>query len=171
VIHRLRALLKKGDFERVLLDLNEIVSEVARLVRSDAVIRNVAMRVELTDGLPRVRGDRVQLQQVVLNLVLNGLEAMRDPHTGDRNLVISTEGSGESIVSLSVEDWGAGIEDEIEEKIFQALYTTKVDGLGMGLAIARTIVEAHGGRLDARNNAHGGATFRFTLPIAKDEML
>ena len=169
VIHRLRALLKKGNFERVSLDLNEIVSEVARLVRSDAVIRNVAMSVELAEGLPRVRGDRVQLQQVVLNLVMNGLEAMREPQTGDRKLVIRTTGNGATIVAVAVEDSGAGIEKEHEEKIFQPLYTTKVDGLGMGLAIARTIVEAHGGQLGARSNAHGGATFRFALPVARDE--
>jgi len=168
VIHRVRALLKKGDSERVPLDLNEIVSEVARLVKSDAVIRNVAMRVELAEGLPRVRGDRVQLQQVVLNLVLNGLEAMQEPHSGDRNLVIQTAGNGATVVAVAVEDSGPGIEGEHEEKIFQPLYTTKIDGLGMGLAIARTIVEAHGGQLGARNNALGGATFRFSLPIAKD---
>ena len=169
VIHRLRSLLKKGDFERVSLDLNEIVSEVARLVRSDAVIRNVAMSVELADKPPRVRGDRVQLQQVVLNLVLNGLDAMREPHTGERNLVIRTAANGAGIVAVSVEDSGIGIESEHEEKIFQPLYTTKIDGLGMGLAIARTIVEAHGGGIAAWNNPQGGATFRFTLPIAGDE--
>jgi len=168
VIHRVRALLKKGDSERMSLDLNEIVSEVARFVKSDAVIRNVAMSVELAEGLPRVCGDRVQLQQVVLNLVLNGLEAMQEPHTGDRNLVIRTAGNGAMVVAVAVADSGPGIEGEHEEKIFQPLYTTKVDGLGMGLAIARTIVEAHGGQLGARNNARGGATFRFTLPIERD---
>jgi signal transduction histidine kinase len=169
VIHRLRSLLKKGDFERVSLDLNEIVSEVARLVRSDAVIRNVAMSVELAEKPLRVRGDRVQLQQVVLNLVLNGLDAMREPHVGERNLVVRTTANGAGIVAVSVEDSGIGIEQEHEEKIFQPLYTTKVDGLGMGLAIARTIVEAHGGGIAAWNNPQGGATFRFTLPIAGDE--
>ena len=169
VIHRLRALLKKGDFERVPLDLNEIVSEVARLLKSDAVIRNVAMSVELAEGLPRVSGDRVQLQQVVLNLVLNGLEAMGEPHAGPRNLIIRTAGNGSSIVAVAIADSGPGIEADHEEKIFQALYTTKVDGLGMGLAIARSIVEAHGGRLVERNNPSGGATFSFTLPIARDE--
>ena len=170
VIHRLRSLLKKGDLERVSLDLNEIVNEVARLVRSDAVIRNVAMSVELAEGLPRVRGDRVQLQQVVLNMVLNGLDAMREPHAGERNLVIRTAANGASIVAVSVEDSGIGIEPEHEEKIFQPLHTTKADGLGMGLAIARTIVEAHGGGIAAWNNPQGGATFRFTLPIARDEL-
>jgi signal transduction histidine kinase/integral membrane sensor domain MASE1 len=168
VIHRLRALLKRGDFEQVSLELNETVSEVARLVRSDAVIRNVTMTIELAGGLPRVRGDRVQLQQVLLNLVLNGLDAMREPHTGDRNLVIRTARSTATTVRVAVEDSGSGIDEEHAEKVFQPLYTTKVDGLGMGLAIARTIVEAHGGTIAAQNNAHGGATFSFALPIASE---
>jgi C4-dicarboxylate-specific signal transduction histidine kinase len=170
VIHRLRALLKKGDFERVLLDLNEIVSEVARLVRSDAVIRNVALTIDLAERLPRVRGDRVQLQQVLLNLVLNGLDAMREPHTGDRNLVIRTARSDAATVTVAVGDSGVGVDEEHAEKVFQPLYTTKADGLGMGLAIARTIVEAHGGRIAARNNTDGGATFSFALPIASETL-
>ena len=170
VIHRLRALLKKGDFERLSLDLNEVVSEVARLVRSDAVIRNVAMSIELSSGLPRVRGDRVQLQQVVLNLVLNGLDALREPHTGERKLVIRTALSAPTTVTVSVEDSGVGIDEADAEKVFEPLYTTKADGLGMGLAIARRIVEAHGGKLVARNNAEGGATFSFSLPIASDTL-
>ena len=170
VIHRLRALLKKGDFERVSLDLNEIVNEVARLVRSDAVIRGVAMSVELAGGLPPVRGDRVQLQQVVLNLVLNGLDAMREPHTGERKLVIRTARDTATTVTVAVEDSGVGIDEEHMAKIFEPLYTTKADGLGMGLAIARTIVEAHGGRLVARNNPTGGATFSFALPIGSETL-
>lgn len=166
VIHRVRALLKKGDLERVYLDVNEIVSDVARLVRSDAVIRNVAISLELAEGLLRVHGERVQLQQVVLNLVLNGLESMQELQT-ERKLVVRTAGDGAASVAVEVEDSGTGIEGQHEEKIFQPLYTTKLDGLGMGLAIARTIVEAHGGELSARNNAHGGATFRFSLPISR----
>ena len=168
VIGRLRVLLKKGDFEHVALDLNGVVSEVARLVRSDAVLRNVAMSLELAQALPKVRGDRVQLQQVVLNLVLNGLDAMREPHAGERKLVIRTAVDDASLVAVEVEDSGAGIAPEHEEKIFEPLYTTKPEGLGMGLAIARTIVEAHGGRLIARNHPNGGATFRFTLPIPRE---
>ena len=169
VIQRLRGLLKKGDLERVSLDPNEVVSEVVRLAKGDAAARRVGLRVEVADGLPRVRGDRVQLQQVVLNLVLNGMQAMRELRTGRRHLAIRTASDGETLVAVEVEDSGVGIAEEHLEKIFQPLYTTKDDGLGMGLSIARTIVEAHGGRLEARNNAHGGATFRFTLPIEKSE--
>lgn len=167
VIHRLRSLLKKGDPEFVVLDLNETAAEVARLVRNDTVARHVAMRLELAAGLPEVRGDRAQLQQVVLNLVLNGLEAMQGgARAGDRTLVIRTARDGAEGVRLAVRDSGPGIDEAHVDRLFQPLHTTKPEGLGMGLAIARTIVEAHGGRLGAANNPAGGATFHFTLPAA-----
>jgi len=167
VIRRLRLLLKKGDLEYVSLDLNEVVTEVARLVMSDAAIRNVAMRLEVAPGLPRVRGDRVQLQQVVLNLVLNGLEAMREAGTHQGSLVIRTLSDGAGLVGVAVQDAGPGIAEKDADHIFNALYTTKAEGIGMGLAIARTIIDAHGGRLTVVNNADGGATFQFTLPVEK----
>jgi signal transduction histidine kinase len=164
IIRRLRSLLKKGDPEFASLDLNEIGSEVAGLMRHDAAARDMVMRLELTTDLPKVRGDRAQLQQVVLNLVLNGLEAMRTPHSGDRTLVIRTAREDSHTVRLAVQDSGIGIDEGHVDRLFQPLHTTKPEGLGMGLAIARTIVEAHGGRLAAENNAQGGATFHFTLP-------
>jgi signal transduction histidine kinase len=167
VIRRVRLLLKKGDLEYVPLDLNDVVTEVARLVMSDAAIRNVSMRVEPAPGLPRVRGDRVQLQQVVLNLVLNGLDATSEPGAGDQSLVIRTFADGPAVVGVAVQDTGPGIPAKNAEHIFEPLYTTKADGIGMGLAIARTIVDAHGGRLTAANNEKGGATFQFTLPVDK----
>jgi signal transduction histidine kinase len=170
VIQRLRTLIKKGDLEYAPLDLNEVVGEVAWLVRSDAAFRNVSMSLELAPDLPRVRGDRVQLQQVVLNLVLNGLEAMRASGAGERTLVIRTARDDAAGVEVAVQDSGIGIDDKDIDRLFRPLYTTKPEGLGMGLAIARTIVEAHCGRLGAANNAHGGATFRFTVPVtAEDE--
>lgn len=165
VIRRLRSLLKKGDLEFAALDLNEIASEVASLVRNDTLTRNVSMSLELAADLPSVRGDRAQLQQVVLNLVLNGLEAMREAPAGDRSLVIRTARDGAAAVRLAVEDAGIGIDEANVDRLFQPLHTTKAEGLGMGLAIARTIVEAHGGRLEAANNVRGGATFHFTLPV------
>jgi C4-dicarboxylate-specific signal transduction histidine kinase len=167
VIRRLRALLKKGELEHVPLDLNGVVDEVAQLVRNDVVVRNVPMSLDLAAGLPRVRGDRVQLQQVVLNLVLNGLEAMREVNGRDPALVIRTSGAG-ATVTVAIEDSGTGIEMQDVERIFQPLYTTKTEGLGMGLAIARTIIDAHGGQLRALNNVAGGATFEFTLPVDTD---
>jgi signal transduction histidine kinase len=167
VIQRLRALLKKGTLEHVPLDINDVVGEVAQLVRNDVVLRNVPMSVDLASGLPSVRGDRVQLQQVVLNMVLNGLEAMVEPNGREHALVVRTSRTGDGAVRVSVEDSGAGIDPENLERLFEPLYTTKPEGLGMGLAIARTIVDAHGGQLRAANNAAGGATFQFTLPAAE----
>jgi signal transduction histidine kinase len=169
VIRRLRALMKKGDLEYASLDLNGVVRDVARLVRNDAILRNVSMSLELAPGLPRVRGDRVQLQQVVLNLVLNGLEAMQEPGASERSLAIRTARVGEAEVVVAVQDSGAGIDDTNADRIFQPLYTTKAEGLGMGLAIARNIVDAHHGRLEAANNPESGATFRFTLPLSADD--
>jgi two-component system, LuxR family, sensor kinase FixL len=169
VIHRLRVLLRKGDLEFAPLAVNEIVGEVAWLVRSDALIRNVSMSLELAPDLPSVLGDRVQLQQVVLNLVLNGLEALRPPWAGARTLVIRTATAGTAAVTVAVQDSGTGIDEKDTDCIFQPLYTTKAEGLGMGLAIARTIVDAHGGRLVAANNEHGGATVYFTLPVRRQD--
>ena len=164
VIRRLRRLLRKGDLEYVPLDLNEVVTEVARLVTGDAAIRDVSLRLTVAPELPSVRGDRVQLQQVLLNLVLNGLDAMGGPASGDRILGIRTFRDSETFVGVAVRDAGPGIAAKDADHIFEPLYTTKREGIGMGLAIARTIVGAHGGRLTAENNADGGATFRFILP-------
>jgi C4-dicarboxylate-specific signal transduction histidine kinase len=164
VIHRLRGFLKKGTLQLSTLDIGEVVSQVARLVTSDAIIRNVAIRLELDPGLPAVCGDRVQLQQVVLNLLMNGLDAMRESGVGERTIVLRTSRAGPAGVMVAVEDSGTGIEGADLDHVFHAFYTTKPDGLGMGLAIARSIVEAHRGQLDAKNNPHGGATFSFTLP-------
>lgn len=170
VIHRLRLLLKKGGGELVPIDVNEIIGEVAWLVKSDVLVRNVSMSLELAPDLPTVRGDRVQLQQVVLNLVLNGLEALRPPAAGVRTLVIRTARDGARAVTVAVQDSGAGIDEEDVDRIFQPFYTTKADGLGMGLAIARTIVDAHGGELVAANNPLGGATVHFTLPARSNDV-
>jgi signal transduction histidine kinase len=165
MIRRLRGLIKKGDLEFLPLDLNDIVGEVGLLVRSDAILRNVSLSLEFATDLPKVRGDRVQLQQVVLNLVLNGLDAIRESSTADRTLVIRTARDGAAAVAVEVQDSGIGIDENAVDRMFRPLFTTKPEGLGMGLAIARTIVGAHGGRLGAANNVHGGATFRFTLPV------
>ena len=167
VINGLRAMIKKGETEFVALDLNEIVSAVAWLMRSDTIMRNVSMSLELASDLPKTRGDRVQLQQVVLNLVLNGLEAMREPYAGPRTLVIRTARDGAAL-RVTVEDSGPGIAKKDLGHIFEPLYTTKTEGLGMGLAIVRTIVNAHGGAVGAENSPEGGASLRFTLPVNRD---
>jgi signal transduction histidine kinase len=168
VIHRLRGLLRKDSLDFTALDVGETVGEVARLVSGDAAVRNVSVRLELAADLPPVRGDRVQLQQVVLNLVLNGLDAMRESVAGDRTLILRAAQESPAGVRVTVQDSGAGIDEAHFDYIFDAFYTTKPDGLGMGLAIARSIVEAHGGQLAARNNSTGGSTFSFTLPIGEE---
>lgn len=167
VIQRLRGLLRKGRVEPAALDLNETVSEVARLVSADAVVRNVSVRLELASELPPIWGDRVQLQQVVLNLLHNALDAMPDAGRGDRSLVLKTLRTEGETVQVSVLDTGTGIDEDALDEVFQAFYTTKAAGMGMGLTIARAIVEAHGGRLSAANNPGGGATFSFTLPLGE----
>jgi signal transduction histidine kinase len=168
VISGLRALIRKGEPEFMPLDLNVIVGEVTWLLRSDTIMRNVSMSLELAPDLPRVRGDRVQLQQVVLNLVLNGFEAMREPHAGARTLVIRTARDGAATLRVTVQDSGPGIAEKDRGHIFEPLYTTKTEGLGMGLAIVRTIVHAHGGAVEAENNPQGGASLHVTLPVAPE---
>lgn len=168
VINRLRGFLKKGTLERSSVDMGDLVGQMARLVAGDAVLRNVVTRLELAPDLPLVHGDRVQLQQVVLNLILNGLDAMRDGKPMNRTLVLRTARGGGGSVEVTVQDSGAGIEKADLDNIFEAFYTTKADGLGMGLAIVRSIVEAHGGRVGARNNPEGGASFSFTLPAVTE---
>jgi signal transduction histidine kinase len=169
VINRLHGLLRKRSQEFAEVDVNEMVSEVTRLVQGDAALRNVSLRLELGSGIPPVRGDRVQLQQVVLNLVLNGLYAIQESAAGNRTISLRTALESSPTILVEVEDSGVGIDEADLDRIFDAFYTTKSTGLGMGLAIARSIVEAHGGRLGARNNPHGGATFFFTLPASLDE--
>jgi signal transduction histidine kinase len=164
VIRRLRSLLTKGEPQMRALDINDALDEVARLVSGDAVVRGVSVRLELADGLPPVMGDRVQLQQVALNLVLNGMDAMRESDPRDRVLILRTASAGAKAVRVEVRDSGAGINEGDMAKIFHTFYTTKADGMGIGLAISRSIVDLHGGRLEAHNNPTGGATFSFTLP-------
>jgi signal transduction histidine kinase len=164
VIRRLRMMLKKGELEHVPLDVNDVVREVTNLVRNDTILRDIPVHLHLAAGLPTVRGDRAQLQQVVLNMVLNGLEATSGSNDRARGLVIRTVTEGNDVV-VAVEDSGTGIDSADLDRLFEPLYTTKPEGLGMGLAIARTIVGAHGGELRASNNAGGGATFAFTLPV------
>jgi signal transduction histidine kinase len=168
VISRLRSFLKKGTLERSMIDMSELVGQVARLVAGDVILRNVVARLELPADLPPVHGDRVQLQQVILNLILNGLDAMRDVEAGTRTLVLRTARIGPATVEVTVQDSGVGMEKADLGHVFDAFYTTKADGLGMGLAIVRTIVEAHGGRIEARNNPEGGATVSFTLPAVPE---
>ncbi len=161
IINRLRSLSRKSNPQRELVDINQAVREIEALLRNEARMSSVAVRMELATETPQVTGDRVQLQQVVLNLMLNALESMKE--TGG-NLVLKSELTETGSVLVSVGDTGVGLPEGDEERIFDAFFTTKLHGTGMGLAISRTIVESHGGRLFARENIGPGATFCIELP-------
>jgi C4-dicarboxylate-specific signal transduction histidine kinase len=167
VIRRLRAFVKKDEAQRLPVDVNVIVQDVVALVRSDATVRNLSVATGLTLALPPVLGDRVQLQQVILNLVMNGLDAMRE--AANRALLISTEIDVKGAVCVVVTDHGCGIPEGDLRRVFEPFYTTKSEGMGMGLAIARSLVESHGGQLWVENRKEGGARFTFTLPAADGE--
>jgi C4-dicarboxylate-specific signal transduction histidine kinase len=165
VIDRIRALIKKAPARDDPLDINEIVLEVIALARSEVLSNGVSLQTQLANGLPLVRGDRIQLQQVMLNLVVNAIEATSSTSEGARELLISTAKDASNAVLVAVRDSGPGLDPESLGRLFDAFYTTKAGGLGMGLAICRSIIEAHGGRIWATANMPRGAVFQFTLPV------
>jgi signal transduction histidine kinase len=162
VIQRLRGMLKRREPELTTIDVNRLIEDVVRFLRTDAVIRNAFIRTELEPDLPTIRGDLVQLQQVLVNLALNGLDAMREVPAPQRRLVMTTRRAGDG-VCVGVRDSGTGLTPECQERIFEPFFSSKPEGMGLGLPIARSIVDAQGGRLWAVNNADCGATFFFTL--------
>jgi PAS domain S-box-containing protein len=165
VIKRLRTLLKKGEAQRQLLDLNDIVQEVVALSHADLVARNIELSTRMGSGFPRVLGDAVQLQQVLLNLVRNACDAMDAIAFPQRKLTIISAVHAPDLLQVSVADRGVGITGTDLEKLFEPFFSTKPQGMGLGLSISRSVIAAHGGRLWAQNNADGGATFAFTLPV------
>lgn len=169
IIARIRALLKKSPLSKTLLDVNEFVNEVVDLTRSEIVRNSVRLRVDVADDLPKVPGDRIQLQQVLLNLIVNAVEAMFTIEDRPRALLIVTDVFDKTGVRVAVSDNGLGIDPQTADHLFEAFSTTKPEGMGMGLAISRSIIEAHGGRLWTEANADFGATFQFTLPIVANE--
>jgi signal transduction histidine kinase len=168
VITRIRTLVQKTDPEKTRLDINQTVQEVVLLMQNEAVRKGVALRIDLAADVPPVLGDRVQLQQVILNLVMNGIEAMNTVADRPREMVIRSSAQESDNVLLAVQDSGIGIDPRNLDKIFDTFYTTKPQGMGMGLAISRSIVENHGGKLWAVPNDGPGATFQFTL-LKEDE--
>ncbi|MGZ8214574.1 MAG: sensor histidine kinase [Methylosarcina sp.] len=166
IIHRLRQLLKKGETQCFPLDLNKVTKDVLKLVNSDLVNHNVIVSLVLDPNLPIVIGDRVQIQQVLLNLIMNVCEAMSQSEEGKRRLFIRTKRFCADKVQLSVADQGPGIDAESRERIFEPFFTTKLQGMGLGLTICRNIINSHGGRLWAADNAPNGTIFYFTLPIS-----
>ena len=169
VIHRLRSLLKKGEPQKHCdVNLNEVVQDVLKLVRNDLINQNVTADTDLAQNLPSIIGDRVQLQQVLLNLVLNACEAMADCASSERQLLIASK-LEKSAVQVSVTDRGGGIPEKKIEQVFERFFTTKKEGMGLGLSICRSIIDAHEGKIWATNNADCGATFYFSLPIDRQE--
>jgi len=167
VIQGMRDMLRKGESEMVHLDLNALVRDVLKLLASDRVIRDVTIALDLAPGALVVSGDRVQLEQVLLNLVLNAMEAVAEKVAGTRTVMVRTQAADGRGVLASVEDTGPGLRRGSQQMVFDPFYTTKKSGMGMGLAIARSIIEAHGGRIWAENSGHGAA-FRFRLPCAAE---
>lgn len=164
IIGRIRLLFKKGTTQRELVDVNEVIREMAVLLRGEATRYAISVRADLAADLPHLMADRVQLQQVLMNLIMNTIDAMKDVH-GTRELAIKSERADNDQLLISVTDTGVGLPAQHAGEIFNAFFTTKLQGTGLGLSISRSIVESHGGRLWADSNSPRGATFRITLPI------
>jgi len=167
VIQRLRLMLRKQPAEIRPLDLNETVKQVVRLVHHDLAIKGAALELELSEDLPVISGDRVHLQQVIVNLVLNGADAMMNLPPEQRRMVLRTGPGFDQTVELELRDSGPGIPVDAMKQIFEPFYTTKPNGMGMGLSIVRSIVESHSGRITCANAASGGAVFKVTLPATE----
>jgi C4-dicarboxylate-specific signal transduction histidine kinase len=167
IVGRVRLLFKKGAPQRERIDVNHIIQEMIVLLRNEASRHSVSVRMDLTTDLPWIMGDRVQLQQVLMNLMSNSIDAMKDGQ-GTRELTVQSQRADDDYLQMSVSDTGVGLPPQQADQIFNAFYTTKPHGTGMGLRISRSIVESHGGRLWASNNTSRGATFYFTLPLNAD---
>ncbi len=165
VVGRIRALFKKEPPAKDWLDANEVIRELAAFVHDESVRRHVHLRSELANDLPKVMADRTQLQQVLLNLVLNGMDAMAELRDRPRELLIRSCRLSTQEILIQIEDCGIGLNPQNPEEIFQSFYTTKPQGIGMGLSISRSIIESHEGRLWAAPRPEGGAIFQFTLPV------
>lgn len=164
VIHSIRSMVSKGQGVRQEMDFNGCIGEVLRLMNSDLLVHETSVATSQEHSLPSVMADPVQMQQILINLIMNGLEAMAGIPASQRRLLISSR--SDSIgVTLEVRDFGAGLPDD-SDKVFEQFYSTKQEGMGMGLAIVRSIVQAHGGEVHAENAAGGGAVFRVRLPLA-----
>ena len=169
VIQRLRALFNKTGQQRSVLQINEVIEETLGLLQSEFVLKGISAQVQLEARLPRALGNRIELQQVLLNLVLNAVEAMSECEPGQRHLQITTAGPAAGPIRISIRDSGPGIQVQPIRRLFEPFFTTKATGMGMGLAISQSILEAHDGSLDALNNPEGGATFQITLPVQPEK--
>jgi signal transduction histidine kinase len=170
IIGRIRTLMKKQPPRKDAFGGNEAIVEIVAVTRGEVIKNNVSVQTQLAEGLPLIQGDRVQLQQVILNLIINAVQAMSGVSEGSRGLLISTGKDASGSVIVAVQDSGPGVKPESFEHLFDSFYTTKPGGMGMGLSICRSIVEAHGGRIWATPNAGPGITMQFTLPINDQAM-
>jgi len=166
VIRRIRRLVKKGDLEAAPISLERVIGDVALLVHSDAIVRGIRVVQHTEPTLPTAQGDSVQVQQVVLNLLLNAFHAVESRPARDREVMVDATREGASMVRVAVRDRGPGLSADKLDQVFKPFFTSKREGLGLGLSISRSIVEMHGGRIWAENNSDQGATFYFTLPVA-----
>jgi PAS domain S-box-containing protein len=165
VVRKVRALVKKEKLRDEPLDLNEMIGVVVDLIRADSLLQGLSIATDLSPRLAVIHGDGIQLQQVILNLILNGAAAMRNSPSGQRKIIVRTAMLDGWTVKTFVTDFGTGIDERHIDRLFEPFYTTKPEGLGMGLSISQTIIKAHGGTMEAWNNRQGGATFAFTLPV------
>jgi C4-dicarboxylate-specific signal transduction histidine kinase len=163
IISRIRSISKKGESKRQLADVNELIREMIALLRSETSRYSISVRTELDPEHPKVMADSVQVQQVLMNLILNGIDAIKDVDH-EREITIRSQGADDRMMMISVSDTGVGLPPQQADRIFDAFFTTKSHGIGMGLRISRSIVESHGGRLWASDNSPHGASFHFTLP-------
>jgi PAS domain S-box-containing protein len=163
VVRGVRRMVEKGETIRQPINLNDVVRKVVQIVKPDALFRGCELKTSLEPTLSAIEGDSIQLQQVLLNLVINSFDAMRDAPVENRKVEITTAWNGNGAIRTSVRDYGVGISEETRERLFDPFFTTKADGLGMGLAIVRSIVESHAGTIVAENVEGGGARFHFTL--------
>jgi C4-dicarboxylate-specific signal transduction histidine kinase len=168
VIRRIRSMFTNAAVERTKVEMNELIREVVVLIQAEANKNRVAIRTELAADLPPATGDRIQLQQVIMNLTLNGIEAMSSVDDRPRLLVIQSESKASNEIVVAVSDSGVGIDPRDQKRLFDAFFTTKAQGMGMGLSISHSIIESHGGRLWASTNGDHGATFQFMLPVERE---
>jgi two-component system sensor kinase FixL len=171
VVGKVRGLVRKQRPLQEYLDLNKVIQEVVGLIRGDSLLQGLFISLESSPDLKMIRGDRTQLQQVILNLILNSAAAMRNSPRGQRKIIVKTAMADSMTVKTSVTDLGTGIDENDIERLFEPFYTTKREGLGMGLSISRRIVASHGGTLEASNNPEGGSTFAFTMPVQQGDAL
>jgi PAS domain S-box-containing protein len=171
VIRGIQSMVKKGVTARQRVDLNHVIINVAHMVNPNAMLQSCQVETLLEPNLPPIEADPIQLQQVLLNLVINAFDAMHDTPVSHRKVVVATERNGDSTIRTSVRDYGVGISEEARERLFEQFFTTKAKGLGMGLAIVRSIVESHDGTIAAENADGGGARFYFTLPTKPEPLV